>query len=504
MDLLKKDGIYLGIDGCKGGWIAAIYEDGRLHVEKYVSVEEIFEKYPKFEDAFIDMVIGLPSSAAEIRPDTAARKIVTPQTSTIFSVPSRQAVYEETVEKQKAANRKALGKSLSIQTIEIIPKIRQLDRFLEEHRVYANAIKESHPEVCFARLNGAVLMSKKARHEGLVQRAAILENYLPQLTVQYVKERAKTLKCKADDIVDAIVLAVTANLNSQGLCETIPEHVMEDAKGLKMRMVIPAPRLHREKTKMDNRLIYEIAKKQSAIDLNCQSDDFEKEHNVIVASGISPEARRYLELPFVCNFVSYGKNIVASIDRKYEKIVRDYIDRYNVEHCFETPNMHVINDAFSAYGMRVCFMAEYFLPDMKVLTPLPCDYETRVLEQADFAGLYHEKWANALCEKRKHLDVLGVGAYDDGELVGLAACSADCDTMWQIGIDVLPAYRRKGIASALTSQLALEILKRDKVPFYCCAWSNIKSARNAIKSGFRPAWVEMTIKSKEFIDELNK
>lgn len=254
---------------------------------------------------------------------------------------------------------------------------------------------------------------------------------------------------------------------------------------------------------MDNKQIFEVAKEQSAMDLNCCIDDFEKEQNVIVVSKKSPSARKYLELPFVCNLVSYGNNIVASIDCKYESIVRDYIDKYSVEHCFETPNMHVINDAFSIYGLRVCFMAEYFLPDMKNLASLPCDYETRVMEQADFAELYNEKWSNALCEKRKHLDVLGIGAYDGDILVGLAACSADCDTMWQIGVDVLPDYRRKGIASALTSQLALEILKRDKVPFYCCAWSNLRSARNAIKSGFRPAWVEMTIKSNEFIHKMN-
>ena len=76
--------------------------------------------------------------------------------------------------------------------------------------------------------------------------------------------------------------------------------------------------------------------------------------------------------------------------------------------------------------------------------------------------------------------------------------------MWQIGVDVLPQYRRKGIASALTSRLALEILERDKVPFYCCAWSNIKSANNAIKIGFRPAWVEMTVKPATFVEEMNR
>lgn len=86
----------------------------------------------------------------------------------------------------------------------------------------------------------------------------------------------------------------------------------------------------------------------------------------------------------------------------------------------------------------------------------------------------------------------------------MAGASADCDTMWQIGIDVLPEYRRQGVASALTSQLALEILSRGMVPFYCAAWSNLKSVRNAIKSGFRPAWVEMTVKSSDFVRKMNR
>ena len=100
--------------------------------------------------------------------------------------------------------------------------------------------------------------------------------------------------------------------------------------------------------------------------------------------------------------------------------------------------------------------------------------------------------------------MLGVVAYDKGKLIGLAGCSADCDTMWQIGIDVLPEYRRQGIASALTSRLAVEILRRGKVPFYCAAWCNVKSVRNAIKSGFRPAWVEMTARPCDTVNEMNK
>ena len=101
------------------------------------------------------------------------------------------------------------------------------------------------------------------------------------------------------------------------------------------------------------------------------------------------------------------------------------------------------------------------------------------------------------------LDVLGVGAYDGDTLVGLAGCSADCRDMWQIGVDVLPEYRRQGIASVLTSTLMREILNRNKVPFYCTAWSNVRSVRNAIKCGFVPAWVEMTAKLAAVVDEMN-
>ena len=256
--------------------------------------------------------------------------------------------------------------------------------------------------------------------------------------------------------------------------------------------------------KLTNEQILRIAMEQSAIDANCDAEDFLGEDNVIVLSKEHPSARRYLQLPHSCNLISYGNNIVATISKEYESIVKEYISKYSVAHCFETPNMHVLNDAFQEKGLRVCFMAEYFLPDMHKLHALPCEFELKVLQSEDFKDLYIDKWSNALCEKRKELDVLGVGAYQDGELIGLAACSADCDTMWQIGIDVLPEYRRKGIASALTSRLAIEIVERGKVPFYCCAWSNIKSARNAIKSGFRPAWVEMTVKPAEFVDEMNK
>jgi len=254
---------------------------------------------------------------------------------------------------------------------------------------------------------------------------------------------------------------------------------------------------------MTNKDILQLAMEQSALDINCKATDFLCDKHIIVKSGVGELARKYYKEPIACNLVSYGNNIVASVRDEYKEIVEEYIGKYEFYHCFETPNLHWLDERLSERGQKVCFMAEYYLPDMEKLHSLPCNYELKILGQSDFMDLYKPEWGNALCEQRKELDVLGVGAFDGGKLVGLAACSADCDTMWQIGVDVLPEYRKKGIAAALTSNLAVEILKRDKVPFYCSAWSNIRSVRNAIKSGFIPAWVEMTAKPVGIVDEMN-
>lgn len=254
---------------------------------------------------------------------------------------------------------------------------------------------------------------------------------------------------------------------------------------------------------MTNREMLEIAMRQSAEDMGCCEADFTANRNIVVPLKLGKNARKYLKQPITCNLVSYGNNIVAASTNETFDLVSEYLGKFEFYHCFETPNMHWLNEHLMERGHKICFMAEYYLPDINRIPVLSCAYKTRILKQEDFEPLYLPQWSNALCKERKQLDVLGVGAYDGNTLVGLAACSADCEEMWQIGVDVLPAYRRQGIASALTSALAKEILNRNKVPFYCTAWSNIRSVRNAVKSGFVPAWVEMTAKPAAIVDEMN-
>ena len=118
------DGLFIGADGCRGGWIACILDNGEFRMERYDSVELLVKQYPEFDAFLIDMAIGLQSSADQLRPDDLAREELRPRTSSVFPIPCRQAVYSDTEEEQKKKNKRVFGKSLAKQSLAIIPKIR--------------------------------------------------------------------------------------------------------------------------------------------------------------------------------------------------------------------------------------------------------------------------------------------------------------------------------------------------------------------------------------------
>ena len=245
--------------------------------------------------------------------------------------------------------------------------------------------------------------------------------------------------------------------------------------------------------------IIATAMRQSAADCSCSAADFRRDTHVVAESLPNENASRYMTVPHICALYTYGTNVVASCRADLIPEVTEFLnEQTTVYRCFDTPAVYELNRILEKADARVAWMHNGYLPDPELIygTELPCEYETRELHPEDFRDLYVPEWSNALCRDRKELDVLGVGAYDSGKLIGLAACSADCPEMWQIGIDVLPEYRRKGIASALTNRLARAILARGKVPFYAAAWANVRSVRNGIRSGFRPAWSVITAGKK--------
>lgn len=245
---------------------------------------------------------------------------------------------------------------------------------------------------------------------------------------------------------------------------------------------------------MTDKEIWDIALLQSAWDLSCCPEDFSLDHPVVVVSKKDARKKKFMAEVNALEFHTFGTNVVASVSKEIEEDVIRFLSDKDPERAFEPTAIIELDRMLNRYGYKVAFMGLDFLPRTELLRELPCPYEIRFLEKGEFEHLYTPAFSNALCRERNHLDILCAAAYDGGREIGLAGCSMDGEEMWQIGIDVLPEYRKQGVASALTAKLALEILRRGKVPFYGCAWANVKSHRNAAKCGFRAAWATLTAK----------
>ena len=121
-----------------------------------------------------------------------------------------------------------------------------------------------------------------------------------------------------------------------------------------------------------------------------------------------------------------------------------------------------------------------------------------------------KRYSNALGFSERRPDVLVLAAYpvdedapeaSDAAVAGentpayappiaMVGLSDDSPIMRQIGIDVLPAWRGAGIASALVRDAARLTLAEGYLPFYGTSPSHMLSQRVAMNAGLVPTWWE--------------
>ena len=89
-------------------------------------------------------------------------------------------------------------------------------------------------------------------------------------------------------------------------------------------------------------------------------------------------------------------------------------------------------------------MAEYFLPEpSEQPVPVPDHLQIRLLYEDELLQLYPDKrfpMALGYTRTEPKKDVIAAVGYLGSEIVGVAGASDDCETMWQVGIDVLPLF----------------------------------------------------------------
>lgn len=234
-----------GIDGCKAGWILAKYVNNSFTLEFHSDFNELVKSNQNLHRILIDIPVGLSSKQHPRTIDAGLRKLLKNRHATVFNAPCRKAVYEENDQIARQHNLEIEKKSLSIQSLSIRRKIKEIDEYL----LRANRnheIIESHPEWCFSALQQSVIQSKKSSPEGIAERLKILATFEPLLINLYEKgvQTIKRKHAKKDDLLDAICLCLVNKLGAEKELSFLQTNHTKDQHGIYMKIAYFNPLTH--------------------------------------------------------------------------------------------------------------------------------------------------------------------------------------------------------------------------------------------------------------------
>jgi predicted RNase H-like nuclease len=237
-DSTSNDPWLAGVDGCPAGWMVAFVRPGdgdvRLRVvPKFAAIATAAEAPVVIS---VDMPIGLPARIGPQGrgPERAVRALLGARQSSVFPVPSREAVYASSY---LNACRVSLltsdpPRSVQKQLFLIGPKIREVDHALRTDPALAARVFETHPELAFWRLNGErpLALPKKAK-PGLALRCELLiaAGYPPAAV-----EASPPKGAGPDDVLDALACAAIARRIHAGIARSFPDEPERDDHGLPM------------------------------------------------------------------------------------------------------------------------------------------------------------------------------------------------------------------------------------------------------------------------------
>lgn len=232
---------YAGVDGCPSGWLGIqLNRGGQWAADLFPDATSLWQRFQAAKLILIDIPIGLPDRKIMSREcDQEARRLLGwPRSSSVFPCPARAATDSLDYANACERNQTEVGKRLSMQTFCILDKVRQVDDLLRREPAARPKMREIHPELCFWAFNGKNPMRyRKSKHDGFNERMRVLSTLYPgaDRIVSEILDRYPRSQVRRDDVLDALVAAITAS-ESENLL-VIPKFEQRDARGLRMEMV---------------------------------------------------------------------------------------------------------------------------------------------------------------------------------------------------------------------------------------------------------------------------
>jgi GNAT superfamily N-acetyltransferase len=247
---------------------------------------------------------------------------------------------------------------------------------------------------------------------------------------------------------------------------------------------------------LDSKSALRTAKKVLTADLSCEEGDFDKEGVFIYQAREIEGARQFPLREKSFQMATFGTGSVISCSYGRIQWANTYLSQLNRDELFSAPIISLIGHYISTDNQFISG------PDLKyICTPYtfqPCSpvsgIDIELLRDEEVNSLYQDnRFMNAIghYQDPKRPRLFAATANKNGKIVGIAAASADCNEMYQIGVDVSPDHRNLRIGSVLVSRLTEVIIDTGIIPYYSTWPANIASRRLALNIGYWPAWIEV-------------
>jgi predicted RNase H-like nuclease len=216
---------YLGLDGFRGGWVAAWIDDrGNQGFDYSPELNRLLSMH--HQRAMIDMPIGLKTRGHRMC-DIRARQMLG---ASVF-MGARRNLWE--FSDQATANQyywkhEGPGMGVSCQLWNIRDKIKEVDDFMTPER--QGTVGEAHPELIFNKLAGPLRLEEKKSVAGRDERIRLLSDRGFIKVSNWLTQRFRT-GIGRDDLIDACACAIAARDSNEFLGGDEP-----DIRGLRMEI----------------------------------------------------------------------------------------------------------------------------------------------------------------------------------------------------------------------------------------------------------------------------
>ena len=178
--------------------------------------------------------------------------------------------------------------------------------------------------------------------------------------------------------------------------------------------------------------------------------------------------------------ISWFDKLVIFVSNNLKEFIKLQLKDKNREEIFEFPYI---------YGQSI-----YFIPDFEKVEKLkePDEFIFKFFFEDSIVNFEKiDNFENSITFNKngKCISKIAYCMYKNNKLIGIGGADEIYDKIWEVGIDIIPEYRNKGLSKIIMKNLTFEILNKNIIPIWCAASTNIASQAAAYKSGYIPLWV---------------